>query len=93
MILKLFFAVAVLIKLAVFCLGEKQGMLINDKCSFWYSRVGDFLWSVWVGGRKSYTAMDRYTRSVRPTPLESARSMALSAMAVEGERFVYLFIY
>ena len=45
-----------------------------------------------IGERKFYTAMDRYTRSVRPTPLESARSMALSAMAVECERFIYLFI-
>ena len=31
----------------VFCLGEKQGMLINDECSSWYNRVGDFLMSVW----------------------------------------------
>ena len=31
----------------VFCLGEKQGMLINDECSCWYNRVGDFLLSVW----------------------------------------------
>ena len=30
----------------VFCLGEKQGMLINDECSCWYNRVGDFLLSV-----------------------------------------------
>ena len=28
-------------------LGEKQGMLINDECSLWYNRVGDFLLSVW----------------------------------------------
>ena len=29
---------------AVFCLGEKQGTLINDECtcSPWYNRVGDF---------------------------------------------------
>ena len=25
-----------------FCLGEKEGMLINDECSSWYNRVGDF---------------------------------------------------
>ena len=25
-----------------FCLGEKQGMLVNDKCSPWYDRVGNF---------------------------------------------------
>ena len=27
---------------AIFCLGVKQGMVINDECSSWYSRVGDF---------------------------------------------------
>ena len=27
---------------AAFCLGEKQGMLVNDESSFGYSRVGDF---------------------------------------------------
>ena len=26
---------------AVFCLGEKQGMLVNDECSSWYNTVGD----------------------------------------------------
>ena len=26
---------------AVFCLGEKQGMLVNDECSSWY-KVGGF---------------------------------------------------
>ena len=28
-------------------LGEKQGMLVNDECSSWYNKVGDFLMSVW----------------------------------------------
>ena len=32
---------------AVFCLGEIQGMLVNDKCSSWYNRVGDFVMSAW----------------------------------------------
>ena len=27
---------------AVFCLDEKQGMLINDECSSWYNRVRYF---------------------------------------------------
>ena len=31
----------------VFCLGENQGMIVNDDCSLWYNRVGDFLMSVW----------------------------------------------
>ena len=26
----------------VFCLGEKQGMIVNNECSSWYNRVGDF---------------------------------------------------
>ena len=34
---------------AVFCLSEKQGMLINDECGSWYmyNRVGNFKMSVW----------------------------------------------
>ena len=24
-----------------FCLGEKEGMLVNNECSAWYNRVGD----------------------------------------------------
>ena len=27
---------------AMFCLGEKQGMLVNDGYSSWYNKVGDF---------------------------------------------------
>ena len=27
---------------AVFCLGEEQGMLINDECRSWCNRVRDF---------------------------------------------------
>ena len=30
----------------VFCLGEKQGMIVNGDCSLWYDRVGGFM-SVW----------------------------------------------
>ena len=31
----------------VFCLGEKQGKIVNNDCSLWYNRVGDFFVSVW----------------------------------------------
>ena len=31
----------------VFCLGEWQGILVNDECSSWYNKVGNFLLSVW----------------------------------------------
>ena len=27
---------------SAFCLGEKQGMLVNNECSSWYNRVGNF---------------------------------------------------
>ena len=46
MILKLFLCSSSFDK-TVFCLGKKQGMLINNECSYWYNRVGDFLLSVW----------------------------------------------
>ena len=45
MCLKLFSTVAFSTKL--FCLVEKQGMFVNDECSYWYNRVEDFLLSVW----------------------------------------------
>ena len=32
---------------AVFCLDQKQGMLINDECSSCHNKVGDLLMSVW----------------------------------------------
>ena len=38
---------------AVFCLDEKQGMLVNTKCSSWY-KVGKFLMSVWDERNKFY---------------------------------------
>ena len=53
----------------VFCLGEKQGMLINHECSSWYNGVGDFDMSAW--DRKKET-----------TSLLSVRSMAQNAMTV-----------
>ena len=31
----------------VLCLAEKQGMVVNDACSSWYNRVGDFLMLIW----------------------------------------------
>ena len=31
---------------ATFCLGKKQGMLVNGECSSWYNRVGDFIASI-----------------------------------------------
>ena len=30
-----------------FCLGENQVMLVNDVCSSWCNRVGDFSISIW----------------------------------------------
>ena len=40
-----------------FCLGEKQGMLVNDEYSSWYNRVGDFLVSI-LDRRKQYLYTD-----------------------------------
>ena len=81
-----------LINYAFICLGEKEGMLINDECSSWHNRVGNFLVSIW-DRRKQLLYTDRsacMTQQINPT-LQSARSMALSAMMVECERFIYLF--
>ena len=60
-------------------------MIVNDDCSLWYNRVGDFLMSVWGEGRKFYMARDQLIRFLRTTPLLSARPMAIIAMVVECE--------
>ena len=60
-------------------------MLVNDDCRSWYNRVGNFLLSVWEERKKFYIVVDQQTSSIRPTPLLSARPMALSAMVVEYE--------
>ena len=41
MLSKPFFVVEFFDKTA-FCLGEKEGMLVNDECSSRYNRAGDF---------------------------------------------------
>ena len=64
---------------------RKQGTLVNDECSSWYNRVGDILLPVWDRRNEVYMAMAHWIMSVRPNSLQSARSMALSAMAVEYE--------
>ena len=32
----------------IFCLGEKQSMIVNDDFSSWYNRIGNFLTLVWA---------------------------------------------
>ena len=77
-----------------FVLGWKQGMFIKYYCSSWYySRVGDFCWQFGIGERKFCMLMDQPLMSVTPTLLQSARSMALNAMAVECEWFIYSLLH
>ena len=58
-------------------------MLINDECSSWYNKVGDFIYQFVTRRKKSYMAMDQYSRSIKTTPLLSARSTVQSGMMVE----------
>ena len=66
-----------------FCLGEKQGKLVNDECNFWYNRVGYFLVSVWDKENEFLYVNGSAYMGNRTTPLQSVRSWALSAMTVE----------
>ena len=77
------FSHASILDKAVFCLGQKQGMLVNDECSSWYSRVGDFLMSVWDRRKEILYGNGSVGEVRQSTPLESVRSMALSAMTIE----------
>ena len=58
-------------KEAVFCLGEKQDMLVNDECSSWYNRVGNYCCQSGTEENKFYLGMGHHSRPVRPTPLPS----------------------
>ena len=44
---------------AVFSLGQKQGMLVNDECSLWSNSVGDFLMSIWDRRKEILLALDQ----------------------------------
>ena len=68
--------------------GEKQSKLINDECSLWYNRVGDFQYQFGTGENRFSTSMDQHAQPDRTTSLQSAWSTALSAMLVECERFI-----
>ena len=70
---------------AVFCLGEKQGMLVSDECSSWYNKVGVFLILDW-NRRKEILYRKRSIGEVgQTTPLQSAWSMAQGAMTFDYE--------
>ena len=67
-------------------------MLVNFDCSSWYNRVGDFSVSIWDRRNSDCTPTDQHAWPNKTTPLLwSAWSMALSAMTIESEWFIYLF--
>ena len=55
---------------ALFCLGEMKGLLVNDECSSWYSRVGDFLMSVWNKRKELLygSGLAHIVKRTNPTP-------------------------
>ena len=65
----------------------KQVLLLDvlDEHSSWYNKVGDLCCQFGIAERKLCMGMDQHVRSVRPTPVHSAWSIALSAMVVECE--------
>ena len=60
-------------------------MLVNDECSYWYNRVGDFQDQFGMGENSCCTPTDQLAWPDKTTYalLQSAWSMALSAMTVE----------
>ena len=72
---------------------EKSKVLVNNECSYWYNRVGDFLkYQFGIRENSLCTMMDQHGRPDRTTPLQSAWSMALNAMTVECEQFIYVLL-
>ena len=43
-----------------FYFGEKQGMLVNDDCSFWYNRVRDSEYQCGIEEKNFCMARDQY---------------------------------
>ena len=78
----------------MFCLREKQSRVINSECSSWWMiGVGNFCCQFGIREKKFLIVTDQHAVSVRPTSIQSGRSMALSAMVVECEWFICLFTY
>ena len=74
-----------------FCLGEKEGMLVSIECGSWYNRVGDFKYQFGIGENSYCIPMDQHAWPDKSAPLlRNVWSMALSAMMVECEQFIYL---
>ena len=89
--MKIHFVLFCSIKTAL-CLGEKQGMLVNDECSSWYNRVGDFLYQFGIEENSYCTPTNQHAWPDKTTPLLwSVWSSALSTMTVECKRFIYQF--
>ena len=63
---------------AVFCLGAKQGTLVNNKCSFCYDRYSRHF-------RCQFGIEQKQFCMAVPTSLQSAGLMALSVKTVEHE--------
>ena len=65
-------------------------MLVNDECSSWQNRVGDFQNQFRIGVNNFCISMDQCAWPNRTTPLQYAWSMALCANTIECEQFIYL---
>ena len=60
-------------------------MLVNDESSFGTIDKVIFVYQFRKRGRIFYIVVDQQTGSVKPTPLQSARPIALSAMVIKCE--------
>ena len=57
---------------------------------FGINRVSNFCCWCGIGGKKLCLWTDDHSKSVRPTPVQNAWPVALSAMVVECEWFIYM---
>ena len=66
-------------------------MIVNNDCSSWYNRVGDFWCRYGREEIKICVAKDQLVRFLRATPPLSARPMATIAMTIKCEQFILYF--
>ena len=68
-------------------------MLLNDECSSWYKRVGDFLVSVWNRRKEILYSNGSACRTQQSNPTPECVVNSTECRLSASDLFIYLFIY
>ena len=70
---------------SVFCLGEKQGLIVSDECSNWYNEVGSFMMSIWEVRKEILCGNGFPSGIVQTNPALECEANGSNAMVVDNE--------